>query len=223
MPSILKILQYKDKYEKVMSLPPEKSDNAQRVIRIHNFIASWPQINPGAVSKVLDIGAGTGVFLARFLEEAKKRKYNWNGVAVESDPIASDHLRSLKLFDVIEGEFPISGSPLNNFDLCTLNKIVEHIPEPVQFLKKVAEALSPKSGLLYIEVPDELTINYRPPVDNILGSLHRHLYNPRSLAYLLDAAGFETIEVVRLFEPSGKISVAAFATLRSAIHSLVAK
>ena len=64
-----------EKYAKVMSLPAEKSDNAQRVKRTHSFLRGRGVV----AGRVLDIGAGTGVFLSRFLREGS----GWSGVAVE--------------------------------------------------------------------------------------------------------------------------------------------
>ncbi|MGH8704621.1 MAG: class I SAM-dependent methyltransferase, partial [Burkholderiales bacterium] len=101
-----------EKYAKVMALPAEKSDNAQRVLRIRRFLESRP-------GRVLDVGAGTGVFLSRFLTE----NTTWTGVGVEPDPAAAAHLRSLKRFEVIEGLFT-PALRLGGFDLVTLNKVV---------------------------------------------------------------------------------------------------
>jgi SAM-dependent methyltransferase len=210
-----------EKYAKVMALPPEKSDNAERVKRIHGFANEWfskANVEKNSALNVLDIGAGTGVFLARFLQNAED--FRWKAFAVESDPMACEHLRSLDKFDVIEGQFP-TDFKLGKFDLCTLNKVVEHIGDPLFFMEKIKDVLNPERGVLYIEVPDKLTINFRPPEDNILGALYRHLYDPKSLAFLLQKAGFETISIMRFFEPSGKISVAAFATLASVVKSIV--
>lgn len=212
-----------EKYKKIMALPPEKSDNAQRVIRMHDFMNSWLKQAAGAVSKrfkVVDIGAGTGVFLARFLETGADSE--WDGTAVESDPLACKHLRSLNKFEVKEGIFP-GKFKLKDFDLCALNKVVEHVEKPVPFLKKIKTVLNSQNGILYIEVPDKLTIKYRPPEDNILGALHHHLYDPSSLIYLLNLAGFVPLQIMRYVEPSGKISVAAFATLGSSMRFIVAK
>ena len=44
-----------------------------------------------------------------------------------------------------------------------------------------------------------------------LGALHCHLYDPLSLAYLVRRAGLELLSVTRIAEPSGKLSVYAFA------------
>lgn len=205
-----------------MSLPEEKSDNAQRVLRIHAFMNDWLKqyfAKSRAAFRVLDIGAGLGVFLARFLEKAA---HPWIATAAESDPLACSHLRSLKRFRVIQETFP-GKKKLGKFDLCTLNKVVEHVSRPVEFLKKTKLALSQQKGILYLELPDKLTIDYRPPTDNILGALHHHLYDPKSITVLLEKSGFSPIQVMRFFEPSGKITVAAFATLPEVENALAKK
>jgi SAM-dependent methyltransferase len=202
-----------DKFAKVIALPPERSDNAQRVARIHSFLEQWlPTSRRGL--RALDIGAGTGVFLWRFLEEAEKDA--WTATAVEPDAIAAAHLRSLDRFPVIEGLFS-QRLGLLDFDLVTLNKVVEHLADPVGLVKEAASALRTPAGVLYVEVPDKLTVYHRPPTDNILGALHFHLYDPVSIAVLLSRAGLATLRIDRIFDPSGKITIAAFATLDAAI------
>lgn len=204
-----------EKYEKVMSLPAEKSDNAQRVDRIAAFADGWLSRRPEPWA-VLDIGAGTGVFLSRLTDRDRER---WAPYAIEPDPAAAEHLRALGRFPVTEAMF---SSELNlvDFDLVTLNKVVEHVPNPVALLRDAASALSDPLGLLYVEVPDKITINHRAASDNILGALHCHLYDPVSLGVLLDRAGFVPLRIDRVFEPSGKLSVTAFATLSPGVRAV---
>lgn len=210
-----------EKYQKIMGLPAEKSDNAKRVLRMHAFLHDWfAQEERHKTKRILDVGAGTGVFLAKFLDEAKHRGAAWSAVGIESDPQASEHLRTLKRFEVIEGIFP-GTFELRDFDLCTLNKVVEHMPEPVFFMKAVANTLRKDRGVVYCEVPDKLTINHRPSTDNILGSVHCHLYDVRTLALLLETAGFVVLRIDRFLEPSGKITVAAFAVLTQAFQKII--
>jgi hypothetical protein len=47
-----------------------------------------------------------------------------------------------------------------------------------------------------------------------LGALHCHLYDPASIVTLLERAGLAPLHVDQIFEPSGKISVFAFAAVR---------
>ena len=196
------------KYAMVMALPRARSDNAQRVGRIRRFIDGWWGELPGPM-RALDIGAGTGVFLSRFLDDAGKAGQFWSAVAVEPDPVAATHLRSLGMFEVVDRLFT-ADLGLSGFDLVTLNKVVEHLPDPVALLQHAATALGP-GRVMYVEVPDVATLYHRPPTDNILGPLHRHLYDVRSLDLALRRAGMHAIGIERLFEPSGKISLAAFA------------
>ena len=204
-----------EKFAKVMGLAPERSDNAQRVLRIHAFLDHWlPESCREA--RALDIGAGTGVFLARFLERAGDRR--WSAHAVEPDPVAAAHLAGLERFAVTHALFsPALG--LTGFELVTLNKVVEHLPEPIALLRDAASALSSR-GVLYVELPDKLTVFHRPPSDNILGALHCHLYDPASVAVLIERAGLVTLRTERVFEPSGKITIAAFATSAQAASAL---
>jgi 16S rRNA A1518/A1519 N6-dimethyltransferase RsmA/KsgA/DIM1 with predicted DNA glycosylase/AP lyase activity len=83
-------------------LPPERSDNAQRVARIHAFMNEW-LLNALPSARVLDIGVGTGVFLSRFLEQSRGR--GWSAHAVEPDPVAAGQLRGLARFQVMEALF----------------------------------------------------------------------------------------------------------------------
>lgn len=210
------------KYRKIMSLPPEKSDNSQRVLRIKEFWEKWRKERTSGAeksSKIIDIGAGIGVFLSRFLDEFRGTATRWEAVAVESDPIACEHLKTLDKFEVREEMFP-GPRLLSGFSLCTLNKIIEHIDNPQNFLMSVRQVLDCEAGLLYIEVPDVKTLEYRSPSDNVLGSLHYHLHDFKSLFYLLENSGFVPLHMTRLVEPSGKISIAAFATLPSVLDEM---
>lgn len=204
------------KYEKVMGLPPTASDNALRVERVVRLARRWEEAGrwPAAAERrVLDIGAGTGVFLARFLDHVERHRREgdlpWSGVAVEPDPIAAEHLRGLGLFTVEETVYT-ADAELGKFELCTLNKVVEHVPDPVALVTSTTAALSP-GGVVYVEVPDKLTAFHRPSDDNGLGALHCHLYTVQALDRLCAAASLVPVQIGRHYEPSGKISLSVFA------------
>ncbi len=212
-----------NKFQKIMSLPPKASDNAGRVLRITNFLQNWYDSlknNDLRSRKAMDIGAGIGVFLSRFLSEVNKPNKTWSALAVEPDPNAAQHLRSLDQFEVFEGVFK-GQLNLGDFDLVTLNKIIEHVENPIHLLKDITSVLNSNSGLAYIEVPDKLTIGNRVDTDNILGALHYHLYDPLSLSMLLSNSGLHPIQINRIVEPSGKITIYAFACLETALNNYV--
>lgn len=200
-----------EKYSRVMALPANQSDNAGRVARIIDFARQW--FLPDTAPRVLDIGAGTGVFLSRLIDQTGG---DWPCVGLEPDPQATAHLRQLGRFAVVEAMY--QGQPdLKDFELITLNKVLEHISDPVPFLQMVTGSMRRNDSLLYIEVPDKLTTSLRPPSDNILGALHCHLYDPMSIGYLARAAGIEIVRIDRIREPSGKLTVYAFGALPEAI------
>lgn len=197
-----------ERYARIMALPRDRSDNALRVRRILRFLdeaGTAGQPGDGRTRRVLDIGAGTGVFLTRFLEDAP----HWQGTALEPNAPACAHLRSLDRFAVVEGRFP-EAAPATRHDLITLNKVLEHLPDPLAILRRLP-AIMTDDGLAYVEVPDKLTAWLRPATDNILGSLHHYLFDPVTLAKLLELAGFSTLWLRRYAEPSGKITVCALA------------
>lgn len=196
-----------EKFAKVMALPPERSDNALRVERVLEFVTRWPGLAVDS-KRALDIGAGLGVFPAAFMARAGA---GWSMTAIEPDPLAAAHLRQLARFPVIEEGLPLKRD-IGRFHLVTLNKVVEHLSDPVAMLRNVAPLLHSAGGVAYIEVPDKQTIRYRPPEDNILGALHRHIYGLRGLLQLVTEAGLVLLRLERIVEPSGKLSVFAFAT-----------
>lgn len=201
-----------EKYRRVMSMPAGQSDNAGRVARVTDFVRRWP--GAPARPRIMDIGAGTGVFLSRLVDQTAGA---WQYLGVEPDPRAAAHLRQLEKFAVVEAMY--LGQPeLRGFNLVTLNKVLEHIEQPLPFLLQVVQSLVLDDGLLYVEVPDKLTARLRSPQDNILGALHCHLYDPTSLGYLLRRAGLELLCVNRIAEPSGKLSVYAFAAPAESIQ-----
>jgi 2-polyprenyl-3-methyl-5-hydroxy-6-metoxy-1,4-benzoquinol methylase len=170
-----------EKFAKVMALPEDKSDNAGRVKRVIAQLDTWRQAlgQTRRAANVLDIGAGTGVFLAKLLQSKAQTVSDWRATAIEPDPVAAKHLRGLNKFEVIQGVFDASPA-MQGYDLVTLNKVVEHLPKPQALMSGVVQALDPAGGIVYVEVPDVLTIGRRLPTDNILGSLHHHLYRPSS-------------------------------------------
>jgi len=204
------------RFDQVMALAPDKSDNAQRVARVRGYAERHLAGRSGS-HRLLDIGAGLGVFLARFLADAAPGQ--WQAVGIEPDPLAAAHLQALDRFPVVAQPFPCP-LPHPSYSLCTLNKVLEHFADPLGLLRGLGGLLAPERGLIYVEVPDKLTIDYRPPEDNILGALHCHLYSPASLAMLFERAGFAALGIERCFEPSGKITVFGFAVPQTAVPAL---
>ena len=207
--------QLKEKFQKVMNMDLRESDNAVRVERVLDFFANSQKDTP---IRAVDIGAGTGVFAAKLVERTKQREISCRVVAVEPDPIAVRHLREISGIEVFPDVFE-NYPQKTSFNLCTINKVLEHFRSPLEILKKAQDLLSPETGILYVEVPDASTMHMRSSSDNILGPLHHHLYTPHSLVGVLERAGWFSLKCERVFDPSGKITVYAFACKEAAWKS----
>lgn len=196
------------RFKKIMSLKESESDNALRVKRIKDFhdryITAFRQAKK--VFKILDVGAGTGVFLAKFLD----RKYA--GTAVEVNKIAANHIQNtLKIrvyIDLVQNL-----KTAQRFDLITMNKVIEHIKRPVPVLKAIKKMLADK-GIIYVELPDVLNYEFCGNASDAFASGHYMVYNPGSMFYLLDRSGFDILSMGRILEPSGKRTIYSFARRR---------
>ena len=181
-------------YERIMALPPARSDNAARVERI---VAAFPE--PGSV---LDVGSGLGVFPARM------RSAGWDVTALDPDPRAAQHLREEVGVTCIEGDF-MQTDDLGRFDLVTFNKVLEHVEDPVMMLSRTRRYLG-QGGAVYVELPDGEAAAAEGPGREELFIEHHHAFSAASLCLLAARAGFVVHRCERLREPSVKLTLFAF-------------
>lgn len=183
-------------YERVMALPPERSDNVRRVERIVELL--------GKRGRVLDVGSGLAVFPARMKEAG------WEVTALDPDPRAAEHARSVVGVDAACADF-FDAEGLGRFELVTLNKVLEHVSDPVEMLAHTLEFLEP-NGTVYVEVPDGEGAARDPDGPNREEFFieHLHVFSMASLGLLAQHAGFAVDSAERLREPSGKYTLVAF-------------
>ena len=108
---------------------------------------------------VLDAGCGTGAFL----DLARGRGLKTHGL--ELNPTAAESCRQ-KGHAVFSGSLAdySRGFPEARFDLVTAFQVVEHVPDPVMFLREAAALARPGGGVV-IGVPNELGIERICPWD----------------------------------------------------------
>lgn len=188
-------------FAKIMGLPPDRSDNRHRVARMNGFAetSGWS----GARS-CLDVGSGLGVFPAAL------RETDWDCAALDPDPAATAMIAELAKVETLTGDFMAVSTP-RRFDLVSFNKVLEHVREPVAMLART-EAFLTDRGAVYVELPDgEAALADAGPEREEFFIEHFDAYSAASIALLIRAAGFDTLSVERIREPSGKYTLRAFA------------
>ena len=189
-----------EKLRQIMALPPERSDNGGRVRWIEG------QIGRSAGRRLLDVGAGLGVF------PATMKARGWNVFAVETDSRTVAHLRDSVGIEAFARDLTLLtaedlGGPV---DLISFNKVLEHVEAPLPLLSHAAGLLS-EDGACYLELPDVAAAAEGPGREEFFIE-HHHVFSPASLVLLAERAGFSVSALTRLREPSGKFTLRALLT-----------
>lgn len=103
--------------------------------------------------RVLDVGCGTGEFLA-----ALKPEYSTAGI--EPEPTAAQWARERLGLNVVTGTLAEAGLSETGFDLITFWHVLEHLPEPVQGLREAANRLA-VGGRILVALPNPRSFDAR--------------------------------------------------------------
>ena len=189
-------------YDRIMALPPERSDNAARVARVVAFAKA--NLSGKAAPRLLDVGSGLAVFPARM------REAGWNCTALDPDVRASEHARVVAGVSAHTGDFlVVDRNQLGRFDAITFNKVLEHVDNPVGFLRAALPLLEP-SGFVYVEVPDGETAAREGAGREEFFVEHIHVFSAASLAMTAARGGLNLVALGQLHEPSTKYTLFAF-------------
>jgi 2-polyprenyl-3-methyl-5-hydroxy-6-metoxy-1,4-benzoquinol methylase len=160
-----------------------------------------------SVESVLDVGCGSGNFLA-YAGEIGIR-----AVGVDVDPRAVEAARERGCDAHLPGDLDEA-----EFDAVTLWDVIEHVTDPDSLLKEATDRLRP-GGALLMETPDgrffvrrALLALYRVSSGRV--NLTRPLYYPEHKIYfsesglraMLARAGIHVVQVVRLNSPRAKMT-----------------
>ena len=152
---------------------------------LYNFIFS--EIKKG---RILDIGAGTGLFLSYF------KNKGWNVAGVEVSATACKTAKKLFNINLITGDLLNIKLPSKSFDLVTLNNVIEHLHDPKKTLVKIHKILK-DDGFAMISCPNIKSFGARLFADRWYGiDVPRHLYqfDRQTLEKLLNTSGFKIIK-----------------------------
>jgi SAM-dependent methyltransferase len=177
----------------------ERFRKRERAQAVHAHIMRLVQHS--SIDSLVDIGCAEGSLLRAFGDSVPTAKRF--GVEINA-PFA----RFANTYADTTVVASIDDLPKGRFDLVILNHVLEHVPNPVEYLKDVARLLSPR-GRLYVAVPTARM--YRS-----VGDIHiAHLfhYTEVSLARLLRRAGYAVEAIEETRPPNHPVSAAALAVV----------
>ena len=189
-------------YERITGLDPSMSDNAGRVARVNEVAGNYFAALGEAGRSVLDVGSGLCVFLGRM------KTHGWNCTALDPDARAVSHAVNTVGVNAVCGDFMNVELPAA-YDLITFNKVLEHVADPVKMLERARAYLRP-GGLIYVEVPDGECAEANGSGREEFFIDHLHVFSFASLALMATRAGFVTVLMERLREPSTKYTLRGF-------------
>jgi SAM-dependent methyltransferase len=151
--------------------------NRIRVSHVEEFLSS----TASRVESVLEIGPGTGFFARHWLGRHPRSRYT----GVESDRSMHGALQALGV-SVHAGPETL---PSNlTVDMVVLSHVLEHVPDPVAFLRAVTRPLRP-AGVLFVEVP------CRDWEHKNLDEPHLLFFDKPPMRRMLEGLGFRDVTV----------------------------
>ena len=180
----------------------EKSDNYHRINRVLRYFKS----KKNKKIDLLDVGSGLSVFIYGL-----KKRVKWNLFGIEPDINFVKFSKELNI-NVMHSNLKSKIFKGKKFDIITLNKVVEHVKDPVKFLKIVNRLLK-LNAQIYIEVPDgpSAAASKNGKFSEEFFVDHINIFSKNSLKRLLSLSNFKIKKLIRIKEKSGKYSIIAFA------------
>ncbi len=175
-------------YERIIDRETSRIKRADRSYGMQKRVKAIERFQAGG--KLLDVGCGTGVFLA----EAKKDPH-WEVAGIEPNPKAAEYTRNELGVEIYQQRFADAPLPNNQFDVITMWNVLEHLDFPSQDLRRAMEILRP-GGWLVFSIPNLESLDARLFGHAWIGwDLPRHLYLfPGSqLKAVLERNGFSQV------------------------------
>ena len=141
-------------------------------------------------ARLLEIGCGTGVFLA------KAREHGFDVEGLELSTYAAEFVRNMGI-PVQTKSIEDANFAEGTWDVIVMREVIEHLPHPLESLKTVRQWLKP-GGVLFMA-----TGNYDCSERKLKGSDwfyfmpegHLYYFSNRTMQKYLKAAGYSTIKV----------------------------
>lgn len=176
-----------------MTLPSEEQQRKDRWVQERRaehhaeFVASHAE----AAEQHVDIGASRGSLM-----NAVQSRFGCATIGVEPGERRREQAgqSGLKMVASID-ELPASLQ--GGVDLITMSHVLEHLPDPVGYLRDLAGKWLQPEGLLMLEVPNLVC-------HQAFEFAHLYAFTEDSLSRTLVAAGFEVIEIMQHGQPHSR-------------------
>ena len=188
-------------YDKYANLGKEDVFNTITSTRCQDLLSWFSGFGTGR--EVLDVGCGLG----QFVEVANRSGWIAEGLELSREAVDFACRQGLP---VQELDFLSDAIKPNSYDLVTLFEVIEHVPNPAEFLYRAGEVVRP-GGLVYLTTPNFASVDRFLLGEDwkVIGSGHLTYFTPRTLRTL--------VEKTRLFEvlhlETRNLSIAALQTL----------
>jgi SAM-dependent methyltransferase len=174
---------YREDYGLTQVEKRHQNDLQEANLRVQRLL---PQLKPE--SRLLEVGSGSGAFLYAV------RPYVKEVIGVEPDSATRAWIQKNLGFNML-AEIPHHRSEREAFDVVVSFHVLEHAPDPLDFLSRLAKVLGPE-GELVVEVPnvdDVLVAVYRVPayLQFYFQKPHLYYFSQRTLALALEKAGYQ--------------------------------
>lgn len=149
----------------------------------------------GDVLSVLDVGAGPGIFL----DVAKQMRWSTYGIEPSLELCEALSGRGHNMVCGVLEDIELATTS-DKFDFIHLYEVLEHVPDPAEFLAHCHRLLN-QSGVLCVVVPSDYNVlqleacrRFGLPHYWVAPPQHLNYFNPNDLANLVMNAGFAILE-----------------------------
>jgi 2-polyprenyl-3-methyl-5-hydroxy-6-metoxy-1,4-benzoquinol methylase len=170
--------------------PSQEDLNTQkaRAESLNNFAKK--HINQ--VSRHLDIGCSAGELLMSF-----QNAFNNQSIGVEPGKAYREYAQSQRL-KVYYSLNELQQTEEATFDLISMSHVLEHIPDPVEYLQNLREEILTPDGWMLIEVPN-LYAHDSFEIAHLLS------FSPHTFEQTLEQAGFKVVKLIKHGWPRSQI------------------
>ena len=159
-----------------------------------NYCLSLIEKKCESIGRILDIGAGPGIFL----ETAKDR--GWEPTAIEFNSFCIERIEKLGI-RCIKQPVEESKLPHNSFECITLWAVLEHLQNPKDTLKHIHNLLKP-NGVLLLLVPNVKSLAARILHEKCItfaGDSHINFFDNETLKKIQELCGFQIFDMETIF------------------------